>query len=46
MTRSIHHSKINFVCFTFYLLELIDWLDNKGGDVAIFDATNTTKDRR
>lgn len=28
------------------LNKLLDWLKNSGGDVGIFDATNTTDERR
>ena len=28
------------------LEDVLEWLDNDGGEVAIFDATNTTRERR
>ena len=28
------------------LEDVLEWLDNEGGEVAIFDATNTTRERR
>ena len=28
------------------LEDVLSWLDNDNGEVAIFDATNTTRDRR